>query len=256
MCVPVVGILCYLSYSQFRRLTSIHNMDDIRVICFDLDDTLWDLAPVIPRAEAALFAWYAEHYPRVTDNFSNKDIMRLRQSVAKENPDLKHDLTVLRMLTLQRVAVASGYAAGMAEEAFLVFQEVRNRVELYADVLPGLRRLGEHYRLVTLSNGNADLSVIGIDSLFETGFSARKLGFAKPDTRIFAAMCTQLGVSPGQVVHVGDHPQNDIAAAQQAGMPAVWINRTDNTWPLDDEPEHVVGCLEELADVFIKQVSN
>ena len=230
-------------------------MNDIRVICFDLDDTLWDLAPVIPRAEAALFAWYAEHYPRVTDNFSRADIIRLRQSVAEENPGLKHDLTVLRMLTLQRVAVVSGYAEGMAEEAFRVFQEVRNSVELYVDVLPGLRRLGEHYRLVTLSNGNADLSVIGIDSFFETGFSARKLGFAKPDTRIFEVMCAQLGVLPVQVVHVGDHPQNDIAAAQQAGMPAVWINRTDNAWPLDDhEPDHVVGSLEELADVFIKQV--
>ena len=69
-------------------------------------------------------------------------------------------------------------------------------------------------------------------------------------------MCAELGLLPQQVVHVGDHQQNDIAAAQQAGMPAVWVNRTASVWSLDNHaPDHEVGNLEELADVLDKKDS-
>ena len=37
----------------------------IQLITFDLDDTLWDTAPVIVSAEAILRAWLTEHAPNL-----------------------------------------------------------------------------------------------------------------------------------------------------------------------------------------------
>ncbi len=37
----------------------------LQLITFDLDDTLWDTAPVIVSAEAILREWLAEHAPNL-----------------------------------------------------------------------------------------------------------------------------------------------------------------------------------------------
>ena len=137
----------------------------------------------------------------------------------------------------------------MAEEAFRVFDRARNQVELFADVLPALERLGRGFRLLTLTNGNADLEQVGIAHHFAANYSARELGVAKPDTEIFIAVCEREGLTPEEILHVGDHPENDIIAARAAGMAAVWVNRQGQRWPLEGEcPVGIVECLGELAD--------
>ena len=42
-------------------------MGALRAIIFDLDNTLWDVGPVILRAEHAMFDFLAARYPRVTE---------------------------------------------------------------------------------------------------------------------------------------------------------------------------------------------
>ena len=36
---------------------------------------------------------------------------------------------------------------------------------------------------------------------------------------------------PEEVCHVGDHPENDVEAAMNLGMRAVWLNLLDAEWP-------------------------
>ena len=42
-------------------------MDDIRTITIDLDDTLWEIYPVLRRAEARLHEWMSENYTYYRD---------------------------------------------------------------------------------------------------------------------------------------------------------------------------------------------
>ena len=72
-------------------------MRHIRAICFDLDDTLWDMGPVIPRAEQRLYTWFGEHYPRVVEHYSVEKLHRLRREVGERHPELIHDLSSLRL---------------------------------------------------------------------------------------------------------------------------------------------------------------
>ncbi len=46
---------------------------------------------------------------------------------------------------------------------------------------------------------------------------------AKPSPAIFLMTLQALGVDPEQTIHVGDHPNNDVAGAKGCGLKAVWI---------------------------------
>lgn len=223
-------------------------MKHIRAICLDLDDTLWDLGPVIGRAEQALQAWFAQRYPRVTQRYGIEDIRELRRRIEARHPGQGHDLALLRQATFTQVARDCGYPESMGEAAFAAFQQLRNQVTLYADVRPALARLARRLPLVALTNGNADLGVIGLRHYFCAVLGAADLGVAKPDPRAFEAVCARLSLRPADIVHAGDHPRHDVAGARAMGMTAVWVNRGHHAWPDGMAPaEHVVRDLGQLA---------
>ena len=220
----------------------------VRAVCLDLDDTLWPVGPAIEGAEAAMMDWLARHCPRVLERHDAASIRLLRADVAAENPGRLHDLTFLRRAALERAIAGAGYAASMADEAFAAFFEARNRVELFHDVLPALDRLAARYRLLALSNGNADLAAIGIAQRFELAVSARDAGAAKPHPGIFELMLRRACLSPREVVYVGDDPVADIEGAWRAGLPAVWVDRLGREWPATlAPPTHRVSDLAQLA---------
>jgi len=218
-------------------------------LAFDLDNTLWDIEPVMARAEQALHAWLARHYPRVTERHSIDSMRAHRVDVGRRRPELSHDYTALRKIALLEHAEEAGYSAAMAEEAFEHFYHERNQVDLFDDVLPALERLRGDYRLLALTNGNADLKRIGIDHYFELILTARAVGHAKPDARIFSALLAGAALAPGDLLHVGDEPLADVEGPRGAGIDAVWINRCGQEWPAQlAPPSHTVSTLHELAD--------
>lgn len=225
----------------------------IRAVCFDLDNTLWDIWPVIRRAEQAMYDLLAQHYPRVVASLTVEAMRAAREKTAAAHPQMQHDFTFLRMQTLRDHAREFGYAEAMAEEAFEAFIQARNQVDLYDDVLPGLERLRTRFRLFTASNGNADLSRIGLAHYFERTIAARQVGVLKPDPAIFHKVIEGTDLDPNEVVYVGDDPELDVGGARGAGMQAIWINREGAPWPAGMEPpEHVVKSLHELASLLFR----
>ena len=60
----------------------------IRVITFDLDDTLWDVRPALIKAEAAQNEWLKANYPGTLTLQSPPESARRRQQVLSEQPAL------------------------------------------------------------------------------------------------------------------------------------------------------------------------
>jgi len=203
----------------------------VRAICFDLDNTLWDIEPVLMRAERILADWLERRYPRIPERFSASDIAEMRASLLREQPQQAHDLSYLRRETIARLAVAAGYERDMAHEAFALWHAARNQLEPYADVIPALEKLGRRFRLATLSNGNADLSVIGLAHHFEVTLNAGALGCAKPDVRAYERLAESLTLQPAEILFVGDEPHADVVGPRAAGMQTVWVNRGGVVWP-------------------------
>ncbi|WP_418320411.1 HAD family hydrolase [Piscinibacter sakaiensis] len=221
----------------------------IRVLSFDLDDTLWPVAPMIAGAELELRRWLEQHAPATAAAFDALRMRSLRADIEREQPTLAHDLSALRLLTLRRAIEIAGEPAHLAQQAFDVFFAARQRVEFYPDVMPALQRLAQRYRLVSLSNGNADLHHVGLGHLFCGSVSAREVGCAKPDRRIFDAVCDRLGCEPSQVLHIGDHFEMDIAGARAAGLMAIWLRRhVDGSAPPADADDPA-GCIADLDEL-------
>jgi FMN hydrolase / 5-amino-6-(5-phospho-D-ribitylamino)uracil phosphatase len=226
-------------------------MQHVKAICLDLDDTLWELGPVIVRAEQGVHAWFAAHYPAVTRRCTLEGMRRMRLAVEREHPGRAHDLPFLRRTTFARLARDADYLdPGIPEAAFAEFQRLRNQLVPFTDVGPALERLAQRGPVVALTNGTADLAAVGLRHHFAAVFMADAIGAAKPDARAFHAVCDALGFAPGEVLHAGDSPRHDVLGAHAAGLAAVWIDRGLHAWPGGvDPPAHRVVDLGALADL-------
>ncbi|HSG59136.1 MAG TPA: HAD family hydrolase [Woeseiaceae bacterium] len=223
-------------------------MQGIRTITLDLDDTLWPIGPVIQRAEARLYAWLAAHYPGITEMFSPEAIRQVRNAVIAEHGDRLHDLAFLRRTVLGRMSEAAGYGTGMVDDAFSIFNEERNRVDVFPEVRPALARLRRSYTLVALTNGNANLSKIGLRDLFDDVVSATTAGAAKPDREIFDLAVQAGGAAAHETLHVGDDPEHDVHGARLAGLRTAWVNRNGDEWPEElPAPDRIVRDVGDLA---------
>jgi putative hydrolase of the HAD superfamily len=225
-------------------------MREVQAIIFDLDDTLWEVGPVIVRAEHAMLAFLAERYPRVVGSHTLESMRDLRARIALEHPAMRHDFTWLRTESLRRHAREAWYPESMAQEAFEVFFRARNEVVLYDDVRPALERLHGRFRLFAASNGNADLAVIGLARYFERQLAAREVGRLKPDPRLFEQLLGHAGLEPSSALHVGDDVVADVEGARRAGVTPVWLNRSGAHWPAAAPAPLTIRSLTELADLL------
>lgn len=226
-------------------------MNPVKAILFDLDDTLWPIAPVIVQAELTLHAWLAQHAPRVAQQFSIASLRERRMALLAQQPDLHFNLAQLRRLGLEAAFAEAGEDAAHIDGAMRHFLAARNAVTPYDDVAPGLRQLQQlpRLKLGTVTNGNADLAVVGLDHHFAVSLAACDFGTAKPDPAIFLAACQALDVAPQEAVYVGDDLTFDVQGAQQAGLRAVWMNRTGSTAHLERGivPDAICSTLSELV---------
>ena len=216
----------------------------IKVISFDLDDTLWPIMPTILNAEKVTNAWIKKNYPGVGSLLGSKETTQIRDRLLKKNPDLKYQLSTLRELYFIELGLLAGYseseAKQMASSSFEIFFNERNNVVLFEGVEDCLNDLKEQYSLGVITNGNADLKKIGIDHYFDFSFSASDLKASKPDPIMFEVVKEFTGCTGQQICHVGDHPLLDVKASHDCEMNPIWFNKEGLDWPVAEiEPLEV-----------------
>ena len=197
-----------------------------RVIVFDVNETLSDMAPIADRfddlgAPAHLASsWFAG---LLRDGFA--------LTVAGENPSfasLGADglRTVLAGLSLNCPVeeAVDHIMVGFADLA------------VHPDVADGVRSLaGLGIRLVTLSNGSGSiaerlLTDAGLADAFEAFLSVEQAGIWKPAAGAYTYALRVCGVEPAEAMLVAAHPW-DTDGASRAGLGAVWINRSGARYP-------------------------
>lgn len=226
----------------------------VHAITLDLDDTIWPIAPALSRAEARLADWLQAHAPRTASHWTIEASHALRMRIAAQRPELAHDFTRQRLLTIEQMLLDAGDDVALARPAFDAYFAARCDVEHYPDSVPALQRLARRVPLAALSNGNACLRTIGLMHLFRFQLGAREHGAPKPAASIFHAACERLGCAPTRVLHVGDDIEMDVLGAHRAGLRSCWINRPDAggnapRWPhADIRPDLEFPSLAALAD--------
>lgn len=225
----------------------------IRLITFDLDDTLWDVAPVMNNAERELRQWLSQHAPDLGP-VPVEHLWVFRKRLLSADPSLKYRLSELRRRILFHALQEAGYAMAeandLAEGGFQVFLAARHKVTFFDGVHSTLQQLSQHYSLGVITNGNADVARLGLADYFQFALSAEGLGVGKPEALPFQEALRRSGVSAEQALHIGDHPGDDIAGARQAGWHAVWYNPQHKAWTGEHAPSAQVQQLQELPPLL------
>ncbi len=128
---------------------------------------------------------------------------------------------------------------------------------LFPDTLPALDDLTQRgVRLALISNWSPRLHELidglGLRRYFEVVVISAEIGATKPERAIFEHASSLLDAAPDRLLHVGDHPHNDLSGARRAGWHALLLDRTGTT---ADAP-HVIRSLEEIVPRVLESAAH
>lgn len=200
----------------------------LQALSFDLDDTLYPNPEIIAKAELAMQQAIANALPELSEN-TPAYWAQQRRVLAHAKPDIRHDVSQWRLAALEQGLLSQGVsrctAQDVSEVAMLAFLQARTAVQLLPTVRPVLAKLARHFKLIAITNGNADLARMGIADLFEFSLRAGPNGRMKPAPDLFQHAAQRLQLPTSAILHIGDHPRSDIVGALNAGCQTAWITQ-------------------------------
>ncbi|NND90519.1 MAG: HAD family hydrolase [Granulosicoccus sp.] len=227
------------------------SLDSIQAVSFDLDDTLWHCEPVIIKAEAALYRWHQENTPAIAAAHTPTSLQAHRTAMRSRFPHFGNCVTALRLAGLRVLLKQFGYPESLAEEAFGVFYKARSEVVLYDGTLDLLKALKSRYRLAAITNGNADLDLIGIADYFDVVYAAGLQLAPKPQPDMFRCCLEHLNIGGQALLHIGDNPVADVSGGHNAGVQTLWFNQYNESWPEQlPRPHFQVQCLSDIVTLL------
>lgn len=135
--------------------------------------------------------------------------------------------------------------------AAMLFRSLTRRsFGLFPDAAATLRRLRGRYAVGLVSDAQwvftePELEMTGLRDLFEVRVLSSRLGYKKPDPRVFRKALAALRVEPAHALYVGDNPARDLVGARRAGLACVLFRPFPNG--TGEAPDAVIGHHGELA---------
>lgn len=115
------------------------------------------------------------------------------------------------------------------------------------ETLDALRREG--LAIAIVSNFDARLFSVcddlGLSRRAQAVIASSRIGYAKPDRRIFHLTLRRLGVTGAEALHVGDTVRDDYEGARAAGLSALWLDRGHSG---QGDPTATIASLLEVVD--------
>ena len=211
--------------------------EKIKAITFDLDDTFWDVKPVLINAEMKTRKFIEDRIGKL-EWVSWEEFKLIREKLIVEDPSYEFDVGKLRkkllLMKIQERISNKETAYELSENAFELFFQERNKVEFFPSVLDEIEKLSQIYELGCLTNGNANIEIIGISKFFKFNISSKDVSANKPSENHFHKAIELLGVNKGELLHIGDHKINDMYGAISYGVKALWFNLNKEVWDLED----------------------
>ena len=226
--------------------------NSIRLVTFDVYTALADLeASLLPmldevrelsgatwEAAALLSVWRAKQM----------EYALLSNSLDRGRP-LLHELT-LRSLHYAAAEVGAQLAAEDAAALLAGWEHLVLWPEA-EETIAAVRRRGTE--IGVLSNGDENMLVALVEHWkipFDHMFSAQWARAYKPRPEVYRLPCDELGLEPGQILHVAGSA-TDVMGAKAAGLRCYWSNRvgdriTDAALVPDYEAEDLYGLLDNI----------
>lgn len=230
------------------------NPENINVIFFDVDDTLFDKEKAHKMAlqqimkkydifkdidESELFEAFKRADKKCVEDFDNGVPMgeiRWRRSKRVINYlQLKEDFT-----DIFHDVFLSTYPC--------MDTEIEGAVET-------IRTLNESYRLGVITNSTKEtqfkkLNTLCIEEYFDEFVFSESVGSRKPDEKIFHTAVKRVDEEPGNCLYVGDSFRRDVKGANKIGMHTYWFNRGGKKKIEQEIADLEITELKQLLDIL------
>lgn len=186
--------------------------------------------------------------------YAERELARTRHILPHHN---FRDLLLIKMkIELQFLAQNNQFPPQLidskAEEiADFCYTQARNSVD---NAIPVLSALSNHFPLVLVSNFYGNINTVledfKIKDFFKNVIESGVVGVRKPNPEIFRLGVKALGLTPQQVLVVGDSISKDIIPAESIGCHTAWLKGTP--WNPDEviTPPQGTLTLSSLKDLL------
>jgi len=240
-------ILVGLAQTSMTELEKDNLMSKPKVIIFDVNETLLDLAPLKKSVGKALGG--REEFSPLW--FSTM----LHYSLAETLSGNYHSFGEIGIAALMMVAETQGIEL-KHEDAKVAIVTPLLSLPPHRDVVLGLKSLSEEgFRIVTLTNSSAEgaetqLRNAGLTDLFEKRYSVESVKKYKPHPDTYRMVINNYDVKPEEMLMVAAHAW-DLAGAKNVGFQTAFIARPGTSlYPNVVQPDYVVNDLLELVKLL------
>jgi putative hydrolase of the HAD superfamily len=202
----------------------------LRAIFFDVDETLFATSEFTERARLAAIKGMQE----VGLSMSLETCYRELQEVIVEfgsNYGSHYDKLLKRISPSYWQGINPSILVAAAVTAYHGCK--RDTLAPYPDVLEVLGELRNSGLILGIITHG--LEVKQAEKLLRLGiypylcpeaiFITEQMGISKPNPKLYRRACSAMDVMPGEAIYVGDHPVNDVDAANAAGLLTVRLRR-------------------------------
>lgn len=241
----------------------------MKVLCFDLDDTIWSCNDILVNAQNVMFRELETNYPEIFNKYSEEPFNELLMETYKDSES--KDWTEIRKVTLKVIGEEFGLEneqlTSFVEQVFNAFFKAFNDVEghIFEGVLDMFTRLKKDgYILGALTNGNKrieSMPVLHEGEYFTFYVNPSVAGRAKPDSKAFDKVlelartnCAVPDLQKTDIIHIGDSLKEDIWGAKTFGFKTVWIDPKGKGKDRSKIRKEEERSYVDLADAIIEKV--
>lgn len=241
----------------------------IKGIIFDLGSTLLQFtgnSPSIEREGAeAMVDWYLKKKHIKLDEAALVEAFIAERAVARASAiETQMEVTAQHSLREALKKVEAPATTGALVEAAIkvYFAPEEAAYRAYPDAVDTLKQLkSQGYRIGLYSNATDDpliqrmVNQNGLRPWLSPTFSSAQWGWRKPKREPFDLIAGRWGLSPTEVVMVGDTLDTDILGAQNAGMPSILVTMNESRFNANNlhiQPTAVAESLSALPGIIAR----
>lgn len=239
-------------------------MNDVKVLIFDLDNTLINYGGVTEKTWRLTCQKCTEKYGMNLDAIKMADeIVRVNRSIWEdENKRPKGNFSFAKLrrsivkealdhLQIHHDEIVEWLVSNYSyykHQAIYVFEDV-------FDTLNELKNRG--YILALLTNGDSafqreKLKRFDLEHFFDGIFIDGEQGVGKPEKEAYENVLNMFHALPGEACMIGDHYLWEVVAPIRYGLKAIWVNRGELGVKGNEaiKADYVIQNIGELLDIF------
>lgn len=210
--------------TEIKNLAELSShLHDVKVVVFDLDDTLYGEKEYVRSGYKAI----AATMPHV-EQMEEKLWLAFEQKKS----------------AIDAVLIEEGiYTEELKQQCLSIYRSHQPDIHFYEGAKELLCQLGsDGYKLGVITDGRpggqrAKIKALGLDELVDHIIITDELGgvqYRKPNKTAFEKMQQQFEVPFKKMCYIGDNIQKDFVAPDMLGMRSIWFKNIDGLYYLSD----------------------